>query len=293
MLHMLFIIGLTKQSDCERRTLMKKRLLAVCSLSICMAAFAGCSKEDIMPENAAITEEVSIAEAVTEELTAGATDVTTEAATDLTTEVVTEAATETEETSAAKEALCSFMSDPNAYEWHKMFPDEPDYEWDLFMTIELDGDSDPELLATTLDENRVDKGLQPYLIVDYTDNGLVINEMADGTSEAGGATHTLYYVEGKSVIYDIIVCQPYDTPAATTYKIENSKITYDNDGYFEANNDLEYPENIEQGIWHWDGKEVTNEEYDRILNEATYDLSGMAFSGYDFRDKDMIINTLK
>ncbi len=293
MLHMLFIIGLTKQSDCERRTLMKKRLLAVCSLSICMAAFAGCSKEDIMPENAAITEEVSIAEAVTEELTAGATDATTEAATDLTTEVVTEAATETEETSAAKEALCSFMSDPNAYEWHKMFPDEPDYEWDLFMTIELDGDSDPELLATTLDENRVDKGLQPYLIVDYTDNGLVINEMADGTSEAGGATHTLYYVEGKSVIYDIIVCQPYDTPAATTYKIENSKITYDNDGYFEANNDLEYPENIEQGIWHWDGKEVTNEEYDRILNEATYDLSGMAFSGYDFRDKDMIISTLK
>ena len=293
MLHMLFIIGLTKQSDCERRTLMKKRLLAVCSLSICMAAFAGCSKEDIMPENAAITEEVSIAEAVTEELTAGATDATTEAATDLTTEVVTEAATETEETSAAKEALCSFMSDPNAYEWHKMFPDEPDYEWDLFMTIELDGDSDPELLATTLDENRVDKGLQPYLIVDYTDNGLVINEMADGTSEAGGATHTLYYVEGKSIIYDIIVCQPYDTPAATTYKIENSKITYDNDGYFEANNDLEYPENIEQGIWHWDGKEVTNEEYDRILNEATYDLSGMAFSGYDFRDKDMIISTLK
>ncbi len=272
---------------------MKKRLLAVCSLSICMAAFAGCSKEDIMPENAAITEEVSIAEAVTEELTAGATDATTEAATDLTTEVVTEAATETEETSAAKEALCSFMSDPNAYEWHKMFPDEPDYEWDLFMTIELDGDSDPELLATTFDENRVDKGLQPYLIVDYTDNGLVINEMADGTSEAGGATHTLYYVEGKSVIYDIIVCQPYDTPAATTYKIENSKITYDNDGYFEANNDLEYPENIEQGIWHWDGKEVTNEEYDRILNEATYDLSGMAFSGYDFRDKDMIISTLK
>ena len=272
---------------------MKKRLLAVCSLSICMAAFAGCSKEDIMPENAAITEEVSIAEAVTEELTAGATDATTEAATDLTTEVVTEAATETEETSAAKEALCSFMSDPNAYAWHKMFPDEPDYEWNLFMTIELDGDSDPELLATTLDENRVDKGLQPYLIVDYTDNGLVINEMADGTSEAGGATHTLYYVEGKSVIYDIIVCQPYDTPAATTYKIENSKITYDNDGYFEANNDLEYPENIEQGIWHWDGKEVTNEEYDRILNEATYDLSGMAFSGYDFRDKDMIISTLK
>lgn len=272
---------------------MKKRLLAVCSLSICMAAFAGCSKEDIMPENAAITEEVSIAEAVTEELTAGATDATTEAATDLTTEVVTEAATETEETSAAKEALCSFMSDPNAYEWHKMFPDEPDYEWNLFMTIELDGDSDPELLATTLDENRVDKGLQPYLIVDYTDNGLVINEMADGTSEAGGATHTLYYVEGKSVIYDIIVCQPYDTPAATTYKIENSKITYDNDGYFEANNDLEYPENIEQGIWHWDGKEVTNEEYDRILNEATYNLSGMAFSGYDFRDKDMIISTLK
>ena len=272
---------------------MKKRLLAVCSLSICMAAFAGCSKEDIMPENADITEEVSIAEAVTEELTAGATDATTEAATDLTTEVVTEAATETEETSAAKEALCSFMSDPNAYEWHKMFPDEPDYEWDLFMTIELDGDSDPELLATTFDENRVDKGLQPYLIVDYTDNGLVINEMADGTSEAGGATHTLYYVEGKSVIYDIIVCQPYDTPAATTYKIENSKITYDNDGYFEANNDLEYPENIEQGIWHWDGKEVTNEEYDRILNEATYDLSGMAFSGYDFRDKDMIISTLK
>lgn len=293
MLHMLFIIGLTKQTDCERRILMKKRLLAVCSLSICMAAFAGCSKEDIMPENAAITEEVSIAEAVTEELTAGATDATTEAATDLTTEVVTEAATETEETSAAKEALCSFMSDPNAYEWHKMFPDEPDYEWNLFMTIELDGDSDPELLATTLDENRVDKGLQPYLIVDYTDNGLVINEMADGTSEAGGATHTLYYVEGKSVIYDIIVCQPYDTPAATTYKIENSKITYDNDGYFEANNDLEYPENIEQGIWHWDGKEVTNEEYDRILNEATYDLSGMAFSGYDFRDKDMIISTLK
>ena len=283
MLHMLFIIGLTKQTDCERRTLMKKRLLAVCSLSICMAAFAGCSKEDIMPENAAITEE----------LTAGATDATTEAATDLTTEVVTEAATETEETSAAKEALCSFMSDPNAYEWHKMFPDEPDYEWNMFMTIELDGDSDPELLATTLDENRVDKGLQPYLIVDYTDNGLVINEMADGTSEAGGATHTLYYVEGKSVIYDIIVCQPYDTPAATTYKIENSKITYDNDGYFEANNDLEYPENIEQGIWHWDGKEVTNEEYDRILNEATYDLSGMAFSGYDFRDKDMIISTLK
>ena len=293
MLHMLFIIGLTKQTDCERRTLMKKRLLAVCSLSICMAAFAGCSKEDIMPENAAITEEVSIAEAVTEELTAGATDATTEAATDLTTEVVTEAATESEQTSAAKEALCSFMSDPNAYEWHKMFPDEPDYEWDLFMTIELDGDSDPELLATTFDENRVDKGLQPYLIVDYTDNGLVINEMADGTSEAGGATHTLYYVEGKSVIYDIIVCQPYDTPAATTYKIENSKITYDNDGYFEANNDLEYPENIEQGIWHWDGKEVTNEEYDRILNEATYDLSGMAFSGYDFRDKDMIISTLK
>ena len=293
MLHMLFIIGLTKQTDCERRTLMKKRLLAVCSLSICMAAFAGCSKEDIMPENAAITEEVSIAEAVAEELTAGATDATTEAATDLTTEVVTEAATETEQTSAAKEALCSFMSDPNAYEWHKMFPDEPDYEWNLFMTIELDGDSDPELLATTLDENRVDKGLQPYLIIDYTDNGLVINEMADGTSEAGGATHTLYYVEGKSVIYDIIVCQPYDTPAATTYKIENSKITYDNDGYFEANNDLEYPENIEQGIWHWDGKEVTNEEYDRILNEATYDLSGMAFSGYDFRDKDMIISTLK
>ncbi len=274
---------------------MKKRLLAVCSLSICMAAFAGCSSENIKPEDADITEYVSATESVITEVTEPTEEITepTEEVTETATEAPTEAVTESEETSAAKEALCSFMSDPNAYEWHKMFPDEPDYEWNLFMTIELDGDSDPELLATTLDENRVDKGLQPYLIVDYTDNGLVINEMADGTSEAGGATHTLYYVEGKSVIYDIIVCQPYDTPAATTYKIENSKITYDNDGYFEANNDLEYPENIEQGIWHWDGKEVTNEEYDRILNEATYDLSGMAFSGYDFRDKDMIISTLK
>jgi hypothetical protein len=268
---------------------MKKRVLAVCSLSICMAAFAGCSKEEIKPENVAITEEVSATEAVTEEVKAGATDATTE----VMSKEVAEAVTEAEETSAAKEALYSFVTDPNAQEWDRMFPEEPDYEWDKFMLIELDGDSDPELIASTLDENRVDKGLQSYLIADYTDKGLVITEMADGTSEAGGADHTLYYVEGKGVVYDIIVCQPYDTPAATIYKLEDNKVTYDNDGFFDAKDDVEYPENIEQGTWYWDGKAVTGEEYDNILNEATDNLSGIAFNEIDYVDKNTILSELK
>ena len=86
---------------------MKKRLLAVCSLSICMAAFAGCSSENIKPEDADITEYVFATESVITEVTGSTEEITetTEEVTETATEASTEAVTESEQTSAAKEAL--------------------------------------------------------------------------------------------------------------------------------------------------------------------------------------------
>ena len=87
----------------------------------------------------------------------------------------------------------NFVLNYNSYEWEKTYPDV-DYGWDSFQLVELDGDDYPELVATHADsQTRVYGGMQCYLIVDFHDDVLVINEIADGVASAGGYRGEKYF----------------------------------------------------------------------------------------------------
>ena len=185
-----------------------------------------------------------------------------------------------------------FVLNYNSYEWEKTYPDV-DYGWDSFQLVELDGDDYPELVATHADsQTRVDGGMQCYLIVDFCDNALVINEIADGVASAGGYRGEKYFIPEKGIIYDRAMWAPYGTPSDSVYEMEDGTVKEKDYGYFAPDVDSEYPDNLENGIWYWNEKVVTEEEYNDNLNAATDNLSGKAFCEIYYLDKDSIISEL-
>lgn len=186
----------------------------------------------------------------------------------------------------------NFVLNYNSYEWEKTYPDE-DYGWDSFQLVELDGDDYPELVATHADsQTRIDGGMQCYLIVDFCENSLVINEIADGVASAGGYRGEKYYIPKKGIIYDRAMWAPYGTQSDSVYEMEEGKIKEKDYGYFAPDVDSEYPDNLEKGIWYWNEKVVTEEEYNDNLNAATDNLSGKAFCKTYYLDKDSILSEL-
>ena len=186
----------------------------------------------------------------------------------------------------------NFVLNYNSYEWEKTYPDV-DYGWDSFQLVELDGDDYPELVATNADSRtRVDGGMQCYLIVDYHENSLVINEIADGVASAGGYRGEKYFIPEKGILYDRAMWAPYGTPGDTVYIMEDGKVKEKDYGYFEPDSDYEYPDNMEKGIWYWNEEVVTEEEYNNKLNDATNNLSGKAFCEINYLDKDSMTSEL-
>ena len=260
---------------------MKKRLFTICGLSICMAAsFAGCGEAKTVETEVKTEANAKIEIGEGSEITETAEEIT-EATTVLTTEATTEAVTEaaTEETSEKSEdsdmaptadlsEYAKFVNDPSSFEWEKLGVSDQTFNWDSYQLIEVDGDETPEMIVTCKDQVGSVDNLQHYLILDNTDNGLVITELADGVASAGGYRGTLYYLPGKSTIYDISNSAPYAAPGFTLYKSENGKIEYVESAYFDPEPDAG-EDALEHGKWYWGTDEVTKEEYDEKLNEKT------------------------
>ena len=74
--------------------------------------------------------------------------------------------------------------------------------------------------------------------------------------------------------------------------MEDGTIKEKDYGYFAPDVDSEYPDNLEKGIWYWNEKVVTEEEYNDNLNATTDNLSGKAFCEIYYLDKDSILSEL-
>ena len=154
---------------------MKKRIITICGLSLCLAvSVTGCGGAESTVE----TEVKNEAKAEKEiEDKSEITEATTEAATEATSE-------KAEESDMAPTADLSeyakFVNDPSSFEWEKLGVSDQAFNWDAFKLIEIDGDETPEMIVTCKDQVGSVDNLQHYLILDNTDNGLVITELADG-----------------------------------------------------------------------------------------------------------------
>lgn len=268
----------------------KKGLVTIIGLSLGMAAvFGGCGKSEKTVE----VEAVDKAETGMVDDTAKETIDITET-TEATTETIsiTEKATElSTEKTVDVTAFDDFISDPYSYEWEKIGNPEQVFNWDGYQLIELDGDDSPEMIVTSLNECSPTDGLQHYLVLDNTDSGLVINEMADGVASAGGYRGTLYYLPNSSVIYDMSISAPYGAPGFTLYKAENGKINYVESGYFNPDHEAG-ADAMDQGQWYWGSNVVTQEEYDSKIDEFTDSQSGIAFNEIQYMDKDSMMKEL-
>lgn len=273
----------------------KKGLVTIIGLSLGMAvAFGGCGKWEKTVEVEAVDKaETGMVDDTAKE-TIDITE-TTEATTE-TTENTTENKSEGAEgsdmaPSSDLTAFADFISDPYSYEWEKIGNPEQVFNWDGYQLIELDGDDSPEMIVTSLNECSPTDGLQHYLVLDNTDSGLVINEMADGVASAGGYRGTLYYLPGSAVIYDMSVSAPYGAPGFTLYKAENGKINYVESGYFNPDHEAG-ADAMDQGEWYWGSDVVTQEEYDSKVDELSESQSGIAFNEIQYMDKDSMMKEL-
>lgn len=296
----------------------KKGLFKILGLSLIMAAaFSGCGLEKNIEveatgkaETGAVdqttTETIDMTEIATEATTEAVTEKATEATTEATTEKKTEAETDKQNdnidektsdsdmassASADLKAYSDFISDPYSYEWEKIGNPEQEFAWDSFQLVELDGDDSQEMIITCKNETSPDDGLQHYLILDNTDSGLVINEMADGVAAVGGYRGTLYYLPGSAVIYDMSVSAPYGAPGFTLYKAENGKINYVESGYFNPDHEAG-ADAMDQGEWYWGSDVVTQEEFDSKVDELSESQSGIAFNEIQYMDKDSMMKEL-
>lgn len=312
---------------CDRRKEMKaKRFLTISGLGLCMAAaFTGCGGTEKVAEAESKTaaeartedeekiEITSVTEEATEtvetnteaspETQKETTESKSEAATEVKTDTTSEAATEAEDVNkdteegdnapaAYKNAFMNFVSDPSSYDWKKVGNPDQVFNWDSFQLIEIDEDEEPELIVTSFSDFGTTDGLQHYLILDNTDEGLMINELTDGVASAGGYRGTLYYIPNKSVIYDISMSAPYGAPVFTLYKSENGKIELEDSACFNPEPG-EGEDPMENGSWYWGNEVVTQEEYESKLDEATESQSGIALNQIDYMDKDSIISELE
>ena len=157
----------------------------------------------------------------------------------------------------------------------------------------MDGDYERELIATISNpDNRYDYGIQPYVIVDFEDNCICVNETGDGVASAGGYRGDKYYIPGKGIIYDISYDAPYNAPGSSVYEYKKGILEQREYGYLSPNADYEYPKNLEIGTWYWCGNEVTEKDYETKLRTATMNFAGEPFNKIDFVDKEEILSLL-
>jgi hypothetical protein len=191
-------------------------------------------------------------------------------------------------------------ADYNIYEEYRTIVDQTEpSEWDRFQLIDLDADGQPELFATCTDENRPDAGMQPYMIVGYNQQGIVMNdEFADGVASAGGYRGTLYYLPGTGKLLDSAVYAPLGLPSDTIYEMKDGAITYTEYGGF---NVTEYPDDtadenwdpMEHGEWEWMDETVSEDEYKQKFLAATENTTGKAMNEIDYMDKESMLKELE
>ncbi|WP_022763587.1 hypothetical protein [Butyrivibrio sp. AD3002] len=191
-------------------------------------------------------------------------------------------------------------TDYNIYEEYYTIVDQADpLKWDGFQLIDLDEDGTPELFATCTNENRPDPGMQPYMIVGYNDQGVVMNDdLGDGVASAGGYRGTLYYLPGTGKLLDSAIQAPLGLPSDTIYEMKDGSINYTQYGGFDV---TEYPDDddynswdpMEHGEWNWMNEPVSEDEYKQKFLEATENTSGIAMSEIDYMDKESILKKLK
>ena len=170
-------------------------------------------------------------------------------------------------------------------------------KWDRFKLIDLDGDGVFELFATCIDGQREDPGLQPYVIVGHNEAGLVLNdELYDGVAGAGGYRGVLSYLEGKGKLHESMVFAPFGEPADRVYSLKDGKIAETDLGEFTADRSADMTgedwDLFKNGVWRWNGKTVTEEEYNKNLKEATDNTEGKALCETDWLNKDAVLAEL-
>ncbi len=171
-------------------------------------------------------------------------------------------------------------------------------KWDGFALIDLDGDGVNELFATCIEGEREDPGIQPYMIVGYNADGAVKNEeLQDGVAGAGGYRGNLYYLEGKGILHESMVFAPFGVPADSIYAIKDGSIEIRDMGEFVLDS-ANIPEDgewnpLEYGSWTWNGENLSEEEYNNKVNEATDNTEGLPMSEIDWKSKDEILKELE
>ncbi len=193
----------------------------------------------------------------------------------------------------------SFESEKNIYDdYYEIVSNADSSKWDGFQLLDLDGDGMPELFATCIDGERVDPGMQPYMIVGHYGNDIFINdELADGAAGAGGYRGQLYCLKGVGMLHDSAVYAPLGEPSDTVYVLDQGKIKYKVSGSFEADTDSA-PDGddwdlFEHGSWKWDGLTVTEDEYKKKLREATDNTMGFPMCEIDYMDKESMLEVLR
>lgn len=192
----------------------------------------------------------------------------------------------------------TFIQNIYDYEWdgryYEIYVNQGiEFGWDSFQLIDLDGDNSDELIVTDRSEDRQDAGMNYFLIVDWYDGEIVITELADGVASAGGYRGTKYYLPGMGKIYDISMSAPYGCPGFSAYEFSNGSYEYSLGGYLEPNPEFDYPDNWDNGTWHWNNEEVSEEEYYELEAEYTDNYSGIALEDIDYVDEESMLSILK
>ena len=191
----------------------------------------------------------------------------------------------------AYQAYTYFIFNSGNFEWDKFYQEDY-YDFDGFQLIDLDSDTDPELIATISNPDRFDNGMQTYVTVDFEKDRFFINEIHDGVAGAGGYRGDKYYIPGKGIIYDISYDAPYGAPGSSIYVYEVGILELKEYGYLSPNADYEYPKNLEIGTWYWCDNEVTEKEYDYKLKNSTLNFSGQALKKIEYMDKESFLKLL-
>ncbi|MCR5591523.1 MAG: hypothetical protein K6F73_08315 [Lachnospiraceae bacterium] len=182
-------------------------------------------------------------------------------------------------------------------EFYDIVSDADPKKWDAFALLDLDGDEIYELLATNIDGERLDPGMQPYMIVGHDgDRTFENDELSDGVAGAGGYRGTLLYLPGKGILHESMFFAPFGEPADNIYTMKNGKIELRDSGYFYTDRSVEFDENydpLEHGEWSWNNRTVTEDEYKHLLDDATDGIEGEPLSEIGWMSRVKVLRELK
>ena len=163
----------------------------------------------------------------------------------------------------------------------------------MFQFIYLTNDNFPSILVSSSVLSEEDNGLNNYLIITYSNAGAEINEdLRDGVASAGGYRGSLYYVPGTGTVYELINEAPNNNPSCQVSLLDNGHLYLYASGWTEVLEGYEGPDDKEHLKWFCNSDEVSAEEYEENLNEATNNLTGTAFYSIEFMDKTTMLNML-